>query len=102
MSIELKLQSLAGYRDHLASQFKDRMANWTLQELSRDHLADVLCIQLDGMDQGKYALPRDPELRTSAAMTRVHQQLHAISAALMNRFLFELLGSQGAAFTVPG
>ncbi|CAE6916147.1 unnamed protein product [Symbiodinium sp. CCMP2456] len=81
MSIELKLQSLAGYRDHLASQFKDRMANWTLQELSRDHLADILCIQLDGMDQGKYALPRDPELRTSAAMSSVYRpriKLHGV------------------------
>jgi len=46
---------------------------WALQELALDDLFDLCVMATDGMDQGKYALPRDPHLRASAAAGKLRQ-----------------------------
>ena len=43
-------------------------ACWRLQAESSDPSTDVVTICTDGLDQAKFALPRDPQLRTSAAL----------------------------------
>lgn len=56
------------YRSHLHDQFCDRTICWRLQADSSDPTTDVVTICTDGLDQAKFALPRDPQLRTSAAL----------------------------------
>ena len=68
-SLEERLGQLVQYRRHLADQYQDRAAQWSLQELCLDETSDLLCIQVDGMDQSKYSLPRDPCLRATAAVS---------------------------------
>ena len=67
-SIEEKLGALIRYREHLASQYADRAFQWTLQELALDDTSDLIVCQIDGMDQGKYRLPRDPKLKATASV----------------------------------
>lgn len=67
-SIEEKLGALIRYREHLASQYADRAIQWTLQELALDDMSDLIVCQIDGMDQGKYRLPRDPKLKATASV----------------------------------
>ena len=70
-NVEEKLGTLVEYRKHLAEQYQDRALLWSLQEASLDPMSDVLVCQLDGMDQSKYRLPRDPRLRCTASVTLV-------------------------------
>ena len=58
------------YRDHLHDQYVDRSVAWSLQELSCDISSGTLCICLDGMDQGKFAIPSDASLRASAVRAK--------------------------------
>jgi len=67
-NLEEKLGILVEYRRHLADQYQDRTLLWTLQEAAVDDMSDVLVMQLDGMDQGKFRLPRDPGLRCTASV----------------------------------
>ena len=67
-NLEEKLGTLIAYRRHLAEQYQDRTLLWTLQESSLDSMSDVVVMQLDGMDQGKFRLPRDPRLRSTASL----------------------------------
>lgn len=71
-TIEEKLGQLIEYRRHLADQYADRATCWSLQELSVDDQSDLLVIQVDGMDQSKYRLPRDPKLRATSAVLFGH------------------------------
>ena len=66
-SLEQKLAALLAYRAHLAAQYADRAICWTLQELPIDSLSDCIVPQSDGMDQGKFRLPRDPALHAIAS-----------------------------------
>ena len=70
-NLEQKLGTLMEYRQHLADQYQDRTLLWTVQEASVDPMADVLVCQLDGMDQSKFRLPRDPRLRCTASVILV-------------------------------
>ena len=67
-NIEEKLGTLIEYRRHLAEQYQDRSLLWMLQEASLDSMSDVLVCQIDGMNQGKFRLPRDPGLRCTASL----------------------------------
>ena len=69
-SMEVKLGELVKYRSHLASQYADRALTWALQELGSDPLGDILVVQVDGMDQGKFRLPRDPKLKSTASLAK--------------------------------
>ncbi|CAL1146198.1 unnamed protein product [Cladocopium goreaui] len=66
LSLESKLQVLKEYRSHLHSQYCDRTVIWRLQAESAEHNSEVLLISTDGLDQSKFALPREPELRNNA------------------------------------
>ena len=69
-SMEIKLGELVKYRSHLASEYSDRAITWALQELGSDPLGDLLVVQVDGMDQGKFRLPRDPKLKSTASLAK--------------------------------
>lgn len=78
-SMEEKLGALIEYRKHLAAQFADRAISWQLQQLASDPMSDCIVMQIDGMDQGKFRLPRDPKLRATAS---VHSAKPKIAWAL--------------------
>ncbi|CAJ1332287.1 unnamed protein product [Effrenium voratum] len=68
IGLELKLGALKAYRTHLEDTFQ----LWQLQSLSEDgHSSSVLTIVLDGMDQSKFAVPRDPALRAAASLANI-------------------------------
>ena len=69
-TLEQKLGALVNYRKHLAGQYADRSICWTLQQLAFDEQSDLCVMQIDGMDQGKFRLPRDPKLRCTASLAR--------------------------------
>lgn len=68
LSFEQKLGCLQGYRKHLHDQYCDRTMIWTLQSEGSDPNAGVLMICTDGLDQAKFSLPRDPQLRSNAGL----------------------------------
>ena len=81
--MEVKLGTLCKYREHLESQYRDRVACWTLQEAAADPKNQVLVFQLDGCDQGKFRLPRDPALKATAALAKYNRPrltLHGVWA----------------------
>lgn len=68
LSFDQKLGALQQYRQHLHDQFCNRTVCWRLQAESADPSTDILAVSTDGLDQAKFALPRDPNLRRSAAL----------------------------------
>lgn len=66
--MEQKLGSLSTYRHHLHSQYCDRSTIWQLQAAGADPNSGILMISTDGLDQSKFALPRDPSLRANAGL----------------------------------
>lgn len=68
LSMEQKLGSLQVYRDHLHSQYCDRCTLWKLQSESAESTSPILFISTDGLDQAKFALPREPGLKASSAL----------------------------------
>ncbi|CAK9006089.1 unnamed protein product [Durusdinium trenchii] len=73
LSFEQKLGCLQGYRAHLHDQYCDRTSIWTLQFEGADPQSGILMICTDGLDQAKFALPRDPQLRANAGLAK-HQR----------------------------
>lgn len=69
LSMEQKLGTLSGYRKHLYDQFCDRTQMWSMQAESQDPNSSLLVIRTDGLDQSKFALPREPELRVNSGLT---------------------------------
>ncbi|CAK9080034.1 Uncharacterized protein SCF082_LOCUS38173, partial [Durusdinium trenchii] len=67
-TLEERLGQLVKYRQHLAHQYQDRAICWALQELVLDDQSDLVCIQVDGLDQSKFSLPRDPKLRATSSV----------------------------------
>lgn len=79
--MEAKLGALVEYRKHLAAQYADRSICWLLQQTSLDPMSDVIIMQVDGMDQGKFRIPRDPKLRATASLAshiRPNLKLHGL------------------------
>ena len=68
VSMNHKLGCLEQYRKHLHDQFCDRSIIWKLQSESADWNTDFLIISTDGLDQSKFSLPRDKNLKASAAL----------------------------------
>lgn len=66
--MEGKLRALKVYRQHIHDQFCDRTVLWRLQSESNDPTNTVLFISTDGLDQSKFALPREPELKNNAQL----------------------------------
>ena len=77
LSMNQRMDSLKLYKQHIQSQYADRTTFWSLRHLAADPggVGDVLVITLDGMDQGKFALPRDPALRAAAATSAADVEL---------------------------
>lgn len=67
-NLEEKLGALAQYREHLSSQYADRTIQWGLQELAVDPMSNLIVMQIDGVDQAKYKIPRDPKLKATASV----------------------------------
>jgi len=66
---DARCQALRLYRQHIGDQYRDRQALWSVQSVSgEDHVAGVIAILIDGMDQRKFAIPRDPTLRATATV----------------------------------
>ena len=68
LGVDAKLEVLHQYRFHLHSQYKDRCCLWQLQSQGQEPICEVLYISTDGLDQAKFALPRHPQLKASAAV----------------------------------
>ena len=95
-NLEEKLGTLIAYRRHLAEQYQDRTLLWTLQESSLDSMSDVVVMQLDGMDQGKFRLPRDPRLRSTASLNlavHIFSQCCSLRISQNKDFNKEFLGN---------
>lgn len=86
LSMEQKLGSLKLYRAHLHEQFCDRTIIWRLQSESSDPTTDILVISTDGLDQSKFALPREPELRNNAALNLIPIE-RSLSSFCFSKFL---------------
>ena len=71
--LQLKLQHLQDYRDHLAAVAKDRQLECRSQseDVWGGSQKPVLFLQTDGMDQAKWALPRLSKLTQSKRMSGV-------------------------------
>jgi hypothetical protein len=61
------------YRGHVAEQYRDRQALWSMQSVSGEALSqlgdvsgNVITVLVDGCDQSKFCIPRDPALRSTA------------------------------------
>ena len=70
-----RCEALRLYRQHVAEQYRDRQVLWSAQNVSGEGLSDldavdasVLAILIDGMDQAKFAVPRDPALRSACSV----------------------------------
>ncbi|CAL1151353.1 unnamed protein product, partial [Cladocopium goreaui] len=87
LTFEQKLGCLQGYRSHLHDQYCDRTVIWTLQSEGSDPRSSILLICTDGLDQAKFSLPRDPQLRSNAGLAK-HQRprlkIHDLPEALAN------------------
>lgn len=68
LSFDQKLGSLQMYRAHLHDQFCDRTVCWQLQAISAEPSSDLVTLCIDGLDQAKFALPRDPQLRSASSL----------------------------------
>ena len=69
ISMEQKLGCLEAYRQHLHDTFCDRTMIWSMQAESADFNSSILVIATDGLDQSKFALPREPEMRINSGLT---------------------------------
>ena len=47
----------------------DRAVGWNLAELATVDETNLIVAQMDGMEQAKFRMPRDPGMRSSAAVT---------------------------------
>ena len=72
LSLEDRFTNLKRYRQHLNDQYQDRTACWSLRAAAeqRQEVNNILVLSLDGMDQAKFAIPRDPLLKAAAAVAK--------------------------------
>lgn len=63
-----RLAAIKAYRQHLAAQFQDRYMLWAMRGFAQDIACTFLLLVADGIDQAKWRLPRDPELRAVHAL----------------------------------
>ena len=92
LTFDQKLGALQLYRSHLHDQFCDRTICWRLQSESADTSTDLVAIATDGLDQAKFALPRDPNLRSSA---------HLFLVLMSTLCFYVVVYEQGAAIPIP-
>ena len=80
--LEAKFASIKGYRAHLADVFADRQLLWALRAQCFQSAAarDYWLILVDGMDQAKWRLPRDPGLRSVSSLASVQRPQCVVEA----------------------
>lgn len=93
-SPDQRCEALRLYRAHVGDQYRDRQALWSLQSVSCEALSDmgdvdssVMTILIDGMDQSKFAIPRDPTLRSACNVCTCHVLLTDWAGNLMSHCL---------------
>ena len=91
-TISVRLQIAAKYADHLQLTWQDRQVYWNARHLSRLCLrqmlqggsiakafvgSSIMCLFIDGMDQSKFFVPRDPKfVKTKTSETLIRPHLH--------------------------
>lgn len=73
------------YYEHLKAQFDDRVQYWRARGLSRQRSLDI-CIILDGMDQGKFGLPRCNALRSKSFEGFSRPRMHVVGLICHGHF----------------
>jgi hypothetical protein len=88
-TLEGRLVVLKQYRAHLHSQYCDRTVIWRLQAESCEPNSEILLISTDGLDQSKFSLPREPELRNNAGLQLAcGWEFELVSPPIMNHSWF--------------
>lgn len=77
---------------HLASQFRDRCEYWRKRGCSRSRGPEVIIIS-DGMDQGKFAVPRHPAMRAKQFDSWSRPRLH-VAATIAHGWLLDFFVSE--------
>ena len=76
------------YLRHLEDQFKDRCAYWRARASSRLRSSNEVCIIMDGMDQGKFAVPRATHIYRSKELNTLQRpRLHITGAIAHGHFV---------------
>ena len=84
--IAARRQQEALFHSHLDHQFRDRVQYWQHRGDSRAK-ANSCCIIIDGMDQGKCAVPRHKALQTKLLHNFARPRLHLTSAICHGHFV---------------
>lgn len=74
------------YHQHLEDQFRDRICYWEARGESRSQSSRVTLI-IDGMDQGKFGLPRHKSVNTKALSGFQRPRLHVAAAICHGHFI---------------
>lgn len=78
---------------HLAGQFQDRCRYWKKRGLARARGLDIVIIS-DGMDQGKFSLPRHPTMKAKQFDSWNRPRLH-VAAAIAHGWCLNFYVSEG-------
>lgn len=65
-------------KEHLASQYRDRVTYWQLRGSSRLSFTTRLVVMIDGMDQCKFTYPRSAVCRSKDLSTLQRPRLHVV------------------------
>lgn len=71
---------------HLHSQFRDRVCYWRQRGLARARALEIVLIQ-DGMDQGKFQVPRSHLMRAKAFESFNRPKLHVVGVIAHGRHI---------------
>lgn len=74
------------YHQHLEDQFRDRIEYWEARGESRSQ-SNRITIIIDGMDQGKFAVPRHKSIYTKALNGFSRPRLHLAAAIVHGHFV---------------
>ena len=102
--LSLRLQIAAQYTEHLQMQWQDRTVYWKARHMSRLCLTDMLrggslasrfiasslmTVMVDGMDQAKFRIPRDPsQQKTKESERLIRPAIHVTGTLLHGAGLF--------------
>lgn len=82
--LNARLKQLEEYHNHLHNQYLDRLAYWSSRGVSRSR-GNELTIICDGMDQGKFAYPRAPCMKSKDFASWSRPRAHVIGVLLHGR-----------------
>jgi hypothetical protein len=104
VTLSRRLQIAAQYTEHLQMQWQDRTVYWNARHLSRLCLTDMLrggslasgfvgsslmTVMIDGMDQAKFRIPRDPsQQKTKESERLIRPAIHVTGTLIHGGGLF--------------